>query len=143
MLIIGAWYYGNNTYITKHRLNVDCLQGGFVMYKNKLILLKIEVINPITDSMIPVDYCQKISPIIIFTTDDITSKSKLFLKKTINALCLSESIQTDWLQRLYEYWEEVDTPYSDDYDLGPQWLFQYFNKVPLWEAIEIAYLILK
>ena len=43
----------------KNHLHVDCLQDGFVMYKNKVILFKIEVITPINAYMIPDDFCQK------------------------------------------------------------------------------------
>ena len=51
-------YSKNIPHFIKNRLHVDCLQGGFVMYNDKVILLKIELIPPITDSMIPVDFCQ-------------------------------------------------------------------------------------
>ena len=44
---------------TRNRLRVHCIQVGFAMYKNKLILHKIEVINPIPYSMAPVNFCQK------------------------------------------------------------------------------------
>ena len=37
-------------------------------------------------------------------------------------------MKTDWLQMLYEYWEERDKPYSDDFDFWPEWLFQCFNE---------------
>ena len=40
-------------------------------------------------------------------------------------------------------WDEEDTPYSDDYDLWPDWLYQYYNEIPFGVAIEIAYLALK
>ena len=36
-------------------------------------------------------------------------------------------MQTDRLHMLDEYWEEIDTPYSDDFDFWTDWLFQYFN----------------
>ena len=34
----------------------------------------------------------------------------------MNDIYLTESMQTDWLQMLDEYWDEKDTPYSDDID---------------------------
>ena len=43
------------------------------MYNDKVLICKQEVINPITDYMIPVDFCQKNKPVINFTTDDMTS----------------------------------------------------------------------
>ena len=51
--------FNNLPYFIKNRLHVDCLQDGFVMYKNKVKLFKIEVIPPINAYMIPDDFCQK------------------------------------------------------------------------------------
>ena len=48
-------------------------------------------------------------------------------------------MQTDWMHKLYKYWEEEDTTYSGDFDFWPEWLFQYYNEMPLGEAIESAY----
>ena len=42
-----------------------------------------------------------------------------------------------------EYWDERDTPYSDDFEFYTEWLFQYFNELPLGESIETAYLTWK
>ena len=36
-------------------------------------------------------------------------------------------MRTDWVQVLDEYWDEVDTPYSDGFYFYPEWLFQYYN----------------
>ena len=44
---------------------------------------------------------------------------------------------------LDEYWDEENTPFSNASEFWPQWLFQYNNKLPLCENIEIAYLIWK
>ena len=44
-------------------------------------------------------------------------------------------MQTDWLHMLDEYWDEVDTHYSRDFQFWPEWLFQYYNELPLGEAI--------
>ena len=43
------------------------------------------------------------------------SKFELFSKNKMNSVYLTESMQTDWLQILYSYWGEVDTPYSGDF----------------------------
>ena len=53
---------------------MNFLQDYFVIYNYKLIIRKREVINPIPDSMIPVDLCQNNEPVINFTTDDTRSK---------------------------------------------------------------------
>ena len=54
-------------YTTFHqkRLHVDFLQDILVMYKDKVLIGKIEVVSYIPDYMIPVDFCQKISPSLI------------------------------------------------------------------------------
>ena len=54
--------FKNIPHFIKKRLHIDCIQDSFVMYKNKEIIRKIEVIPPITDYMIPMDCCQKIHP---------------------------------------------------------------------------------
>ena len=51
--------FNNIPHFIKNCLHVDYLQDGFVMYKNKIILLKREVVPHITDSMIPAGCCQK------------------------------------------------------------------------------------
>ena len=51
--------FNNIPNFIKNCLNIDCLQGGFVMCNDKVIIFKIEVIRPITYSMITVDFCQK------------------------------------------------------------------------------------
>ena len=56
----------------------------------------------------------------------------------MNNIYLTESIQTDWLHMFDKYWYERNTPYSDDFEFWHQWLFQYFNEMPLGEAIESA-----
>ena len=61
----------------------------------------------------------------------------------MNPLYLTGIIQTYWLQMLDEYWDERDTPYSDDFELRPEWLFQHFNELPLGEAIGNTYLTWK
>ena len=51
--------FNNILHFIKNRLHVDCIQDSFVMYNNKLILIKREVINPIIYYIIPVDFCKK------------------------------------------------------------------------------------
>ena len=47
------------------------------------------------------------------------------------------------MQILYEYWYEVDTPYSGDFDLCTGWLFKYYIELTLGEDIESSYLTWK
>ena len=79
------------------------------MYKNKVSIQKRESITTIPDSMIPVDFCQNNSPIIIFITNYMTSKFELFSGNKMNNQHLTEIILTYWLQMFDEYWEERDT----------------------------------
>ena len=39
-----------------------------------------------------------------------------FSKRKMNNLYLTESMRTYWLHMSYEYWDERDTPYSDDFE---------------------------
>ena len=48
------------------------------MYNDKVIIRIQEVVPPITDYIIPVDFCQKNELVINFTTDNIRSKFELF-----------------------------------------------------------------
>ena len=52
-------------------------------------------------------------------------------------------MRIDWLHMLDEYWYEIDTPHSDDFDFCSNWLFQYYNELLLGEAIESDYLTWK
>ena len=59
----------------------------------------------------------------------------------MDALYLTERMRKQWLKMLYKYWEERDITYSYDFDFWPEWLFQYFNELTLYEAIESAYIL--
>ena len=37
---------------------------------------------------------------------------------------------------LDEYWDGKDTPYSDDFGFWTDWLYQYFDELPLGESNE-------
>ena len=77
----------------------------FFMYKNKVRIQKIEVVPPIPDYIIPMDFCQNYSSVINFKTCYMTSKFGLFSKNKMNNIYITESMQTDWLHMIYEYWE--------------------------------------
>ena len=78
------------------------------MYNDKLPILKQEVVTPIYDSMIPVDFSQNNYHVIIFTPDDIRSKFESFSKNKVGVLYLTEIMQTDSPKHLDEYYDEVD-----------------------------------
>ena len=59
----------------------------------------------------------------------------------MDALYLTEIMQTSWLHMLDKYWGKGDTFYSDCFDIYPEWLFQYYNELPLGESIGSAYLM--
>ena len=60
--------------------------------------------------MIPVDLYKYNDHIINFTTDEMTSKFGAFSKNKMDALYLTESMITERLKSLDEYWNEVDEP---------------------------------
>ena len=61
--------------------------------------------------------------IINFTTYEMTSNFEAFSKNKMVVPYITESMWTDWLQMLDEYREKVDTSYSSDFDLFPDWFF--------------------
>ena len=50
--------FNNIPYLVKDRLHVDYLQDGNVMYNDKVIFLKREVLTHIHESMMPMDCYQ-------------------------------------------------------------------------------------
>ena len=61
----------------------------------------------------------------------------------MNTKCLTASMRIYFLHMLDEYCYEKYTSYSDDFDLWPKLLYQYFNELTLGKAIESAYLTRK
>ena len=53
-----------------------------------------EVINPITDSMIIVNFCQKKRYVIIFTTDDMVSKFEFFPDPKLDTVYTTKAMRT-------------------------------------------------
>ena len=47
----------NIPHLIKNCVHGNFIQDGFVMYNDKVLIRKPEVITPITDYMIPVDFC--------------------------------------------------------------------------------------
>ena len=88
--------FNNIPYFIKNRLRVNFLQDGFVVYNDKVPIIKKELIPPIPEYMIPVDLCQKNKPVNDFTTYNMTSKFD-FSKNKMDALYLTEIMRTDWL----------------------------------------------
>ena len=58
-----------------------------------------------------------------------------FSKNKKNNPYLTERMPADLLQMLDAYWDEKNTPYSDDFYFWPDWLYQYFNELPFGESI--------
>ena len=46
----------NITHFIKKRLHVNCIKDGFVMYNDKSLIFKRELIPLITDYIIPIDF---------------------------------------------------------------------------------------
>ena len=55
---INKKIFNNIPHLIKTHLCVNCLQDGFVMYNDKVIIRKREVVTPIHDSMITVEFFQ-------------------------------------------------------------------------------------
>ena len=70
----------------------------------------------------------------------MTYKFEFFSKKQMTNIYLTESMRSDWLHMLDDYWDEKYTPYSDDDCFWPDWLYQYVNELPIGEAIKSAYI---
>ena len=47
--------FKNIPHFIKNHIHVDFIQDGFVKYRDRLLIQKIEVITPVPGSMIPVD----------------------------------------------------------------------------------------
>ena len=71
----------------------------------------------------------------------MTYKFETFSNNIIDALYLTKSMWTEWLQALDEYWDEVNIHYSGGFVLFPELLFQYYNELALCEANESSYLM--
>ena len=88
----------------------------------------------IPDYMIPADFCKNKNTI-NFTTDNMTSNFELLSKNEMDALYITRSMWTDWLQTSDEKWYESNTPQSGYFDIWPDWLFQYYNELSLGDDI--------
>ena len=51
--------FNNIPHFIKNSPHVNFLKYGFVMYNNKVLIQKQDIIPTINDSMIPMDFCQK------------------------------------------------------------------------------------
>ena len=69
------------------------VQDVFVVYNNKVTILKWYVIPPITDSMIPLGNWQNNEHVINFITGDMRYKFEAFSNNKMNSLYLAESMQ--------------------------------------------------
>ena len=49
--------FNNTPYFIKNQLNFNCPQDDFIMSNDKVLIFKLEVITPISGSIIPVDFC--------------------------------------------------------------------------------------
>ena len=94
--------FNNITYFIKNRRRVNCIHDGFVMYKNNVLINKLEVIPTIYDSMIPNDCCHKNQYVINFTPDDtifkfdcMISKFEAFTKNKVDTLYLTKIMRTE------------------------------------------------
>ena len=87
--------FNNIPYFIKNCLHFNCLQDRFVMYNDKVLRIKQEVVPPIPDSVIPVYSCQNNYHVINFTNDDMRSKFGAFSKDKIGVLYLTKIMITE------------------------------------------------
>ena len=78
----------------KNHLRANCLQDGFVMYNDEVLIHRLEVIPRIHGSMVLVDFCQNNESVVNFTTDDMTSKFEAFSNNNIDALYITSFMCT-------------------------------------------------
>ena len=88
--------------------------------------------------MILVHLCQNNYHVTNFTNDYMSYNFEVFSKKIMYAQYLTESMRTDWLQKLDEFWDEVYKTYSGGLFLA-RVFFQYYNELNLGESIESVY----
>ena len=60
--------------------------------------------------MISGDFCQNDQYVINFTFDGIILKFEAFTKNKLDTLYLTEIMITEWIEIIYECWDEGDTP---------------------------------
>ena len=82
------------------------------MYNYSLLIYKHDVIEPVTDSMIPLNWYQKNQYVINFTNDDMISKFQTFKNQKLDTFYLTESMRIQQLQMTDKYWDELNTLYS-------------------------------
>ena len=63
------------------------------------------------------DILQKNKYVTNFTTDDMISKFEAFTNHKLNPFYLTDSMRTEWLQILDEYWDEERTHFSSSFGL--------------------------
>ena len=85
------------------------------MYNDKVPIINQDLIANIPHYMIPVDCCQKNKPVFNFTDDYIKFRINAFSNNKMDALYLTESMQTYRLKMLDELRDEVHRPYSGDF----------------------------
>ena len=98
--IYSWWNIQNFTPFHHNRLRFNCLIDGYVVYNDKVPIWKQEVIPPIFDYMIPVNWSQNNDHVINFTPDDMRSNFESFSKNKMDALYLTEIIQKEWSQMM-------------------------------------------
>ena len=91
--------FNNIPHFIKNNLHVDCHQDDFFMYRNKVIVWKIEFIPPIIDSKIPIYLCKKNLSLISQLMTCHPSLSYFQRKKLIiYILVLFVAIMATWIQ---------------------------------------------
>ena len=65
--------------------------------------------------MIPVDCFQRNHYEIRFTSNDVGSKFRRLQVRKMDIFHLNETMRTEWLQMIDEYWYEENIPYPSNF----------------------------
>ena len=68
------------------------------MHNENVLIHKWEVITPIPDYMIPLDFCQNNQHVINFTTDDMISEFKTSTNHKLDIFYWTESVIAKWIK---------------------------------------------
>ena len=77
-MILIRGYSKNVPYLIRNHLHFNCVHNVFVTYNDNVIIWKLWVIAPITNSMIPVEFCKNNQYVINFNNDDMISTFEAF-----------------------------------------------------------------
>ena len=118
------------------------LKMVFFMYNDKVSTRKIDVINHISHSVIPMYWCQKMNLSLMLPLMTLHPSLKYFQrKKWVHYMWLRSFKQNGCGRWINTGMKSIHpTQVYRGFDFWSEWLFQYHNELTLGESIEIDYL---